>query len=387
MDIMPIIVDDIECSCMFRYSNKEDIYCIGSRKVDKYFFVNEKASKLYMEVISIMDGKHTIEQIKNINWLGEKLPVDVIEKIYQTCLKCNLITNDTYTDKKEFNEMEIIFKDIFKINILPFSNFCKKISNKVYIVIIVFMLCIMASSLLEIDQVIDILPWESITGDIRTLLYAALISSVSLVLHEISHTVAASKLGLSIKTAHLAVFAYMSLACYVRLPGIYFLKPKRRIAIWISGSFINFFLIAVAVILYKFMDGSGQLFLTTLIISNITIIISALVPFYISDGYFILATICKTPNLRKNIFINLKNIFYKRKVQLSSFLYIIYFLGTISFMFFSLVLMLPVVNNIIEKYQNDAGFINIVINNINIFIVLGILLISKMVRLLKIKFK
>lgn len=67
MDIMPIIVDDIECSCMFRYSNKEDIYCIGSRKVDKYFFVNEKASKLYMEVISIMDGKHTIEQIKNIN--------------------------------------------------------------------------------------------------------------------------------------------------------------------------------------------------------------------------------------------------------------------------------------------------------------------------------
>lgn len=49
--------------------------------------------------------------------------------------------------------------------------------------------------------------------------------------------------------------------------------------------------------------------------------------------------------------------------------------------------MLPVVNNIIEEYQNDAGFINIVINNINIFIVLGILLISKMVRLLKIKFK
>ena len=30
-------------------------------------------------------------------------------------------------------------------------------------------------------------------------------------------------------------------------------------------------------------------------------------------------------------------------------------------------LMFPVVNNIIEEYQNDEGFVSIVINNINIF--------------------
>lgn len=71
---------------------------------------------------------------------------------------------------------------------------------------------------------INIIPWEAVAGDIRTLLYTALISSVSLVLHEMSHAAVASKLGLSVKTAHLAVFAFMSLACYVRLPGIYFLK-------------------------------------------------------------------------------------------------------------------------------------------------------------------
>jgi len=387
MDIMPMIVDDIECSCMFKYSNKEDIYCIGSRKIDKYFFVNEKASKLYMEVISLMDGKHTMEQIKNIDFFGGKLNAGVIEKIYKTCLRCNLITNDTCTDKKEFNEMEIIFKDIFRINILPFSNFCKKISGNIYIIVILFMLCIIVSSLLKVNQVINTVPWEAVTGDIRTLLYAALISSVSLVLHEIAHMVVASKLGLSVKTAYLAVFAYMSLACYVRLPGIYFLKPNKRIAIWISGSFINFFLIAVAVDLYDSIGGSGRLFLSTIIISNITIIISALVPFYISDGYFILATICKTPNLRKNVFINLKSIFYKRKVELSSILYFMYFLGTISFMVFSLILMFPVIHRIINEYQNGVSFVNIIINNINIFVVLGVLLISKIVKLLKIKFK
>ena len=56
-------------------------------------------------------------------------------------------------------------------------------------------------------------------------------------------------------------------------------------------------------------------------------------------------------------------------------------------MFFSLMLMFPVVNNIIEEYQNDEGFVSIVINNINIFVVLGMLLISKKIRKLKIKFK
>lgn len=384
MDVMPIVVSDIECSLMFRHQNKDDIYCIGSSEADKYFFVNERASRLYMHVIALMDGQHTLDEIKNMQSSDEVIPLEAIDKIYHTCLKCNLIVNDNCQEKKEFNEKEIIFRDILKINIVPFRNWCRKIDTKAYVVMIVLMFCIIVTSFFSMGEVFRMIPWENVVGDVRTLFYAVMISSVSLILHEMAHAVAGSKMGLPIKTAHLAVFAYTTFACYVKLAGIYFLKPGKRILIWVAGSFMNLFLISTATLLFGLFGEQGQLFLSVVIVSNISIIVSAVVPFYISDGYFILSTICKAPNLRKNIFKNLKEFFLERKIHFVSFAYIIYFLGTIVFTGFSIVLVLfPMIHNIAIGVGEGGALTQIISDNINIVIVLGVLVISGTIKVYK----
>lgn len=46
-------------------------------------------------------------------------------------------------------------------------------------------------------------------------------------------------------------------------------------------------------------------------------------------------------------------------------------------------LMFPIIHNIINEYHNNASFIDIVINNVNVFVVLGILLLSGIIKVLK----
>ncbi|MCM1160873.1 MAG: M50 family metallopeptidase [Roseburia sp.] len=380
MCIMPKIIEDITCSLMFDYKNKENVYCIGSMEKDKYFFVGEHAVTFYMTIIKQMDGSCTLEDIKNKEQLKSGIPCEVIDKVYDVCLRCNLIKNIPYKEK-EFNEVKVTYKDLFKLNISSFSKWCKKIDLKVYTFVIILMAIIIIGSIFKISEIFQHICWNYVVGDIRSLIYAVIISTVSLILHELCHAIAGSKLDLPIKNVHFATFTYMTFACYVKLPGIYFLKPIKRIIIWLAGIFMNFFLIAVSIFMYDFMGEQGRLFLTMVIICNISIIISALIPFYISDGYFILSTISKAPNLRKNVFENIKNIFKKGKFYFSSWIYIAYFICTIIFSVFAIItIFFPILNNIFFAFMEGQTYRKIILDNINIFLVFITLIISNIIR-------
>ncbi len=380
MYIRPEIVEDIECCLMFDYKNKEGVYCIGSRDKDKYFFVNEKASKIYMDVIKQMDGNHTLEEIKRKEKQKSGISGELVDKIYDVCLRCNLIKNAS-SQTKEFNEVKAVYKDVFKVDISSFCEWCKKIDTKIYMIIIIFMLLIIGGASVKINQVVGNIPWNCVTGDFRVLIYTAVISTVSLALHELCHAVTGAKLGLPVQTAHIATFTYVTFACYIKLPGIYFLKPRKRVAIWMAGVFMNFFLIAVSIFMYDLPGEQGQIFLTTIIICNLSIIVSALVPFYISDGYFVLSTICKAPNLRKNIFQNIENLFKKRKIEFISWVYVLYFVCSILFIVVMVnIVVRPIVNNIHMALMEGDSFWEIVVQNINIAISIIALTISNIVK-------
>lgn len=378
-EFMPLIINDIECTLMFHYKNKEDIYCIGSKSADQYFWVKEKMTPAYMNIIRTFDGEHTIADVKR--FFCEVYDETHVDRIYDACLKCGFIANETKRAAKGFNELKATYKDVATINIDIINNICGKISNKIFSSVIMIMFLTIIIALLKVPAVIDKISWDQLSGDIRSLIYAGIVSTISVILHELFHAIAASKSGLNVSTAKIATFTYITFACYIKLPGIYFLKPSRRLMIWGAGIFLNLFLIAISLLRYPTDNEQGNLFLMVVILSNISIILSALIPFYISDGYYMLSTIFKAPNLRKDVFKNIKNLFSKERISFQSYIYMIYFFVSIIFMFvFVLYVIGPIILNIYSGLIKGISLYNIVWNNKNVFLVVLILFLSRIVR-------
>lgn len=386
MESMPLAIQDIESSILFKYSSKDNIYCVGSKSTNTYFFIKGEYTNIYMRILKQMNGKQTVGQIKE-KFITE-CPEGLVDKIYNTCLKCNLITNEKKKDEKEFDELKATYKDVLAINISRICQISNRISYKFYITIASIMVIIFAFALLNIREVFGMIPWGSVAGDLRVLIYSVLISSLSVFAHEMSHAFIAAKFGLPINTAQIATFTYFTFACYIKLPGIYFLKPIKRILIWSAGIFTNLFFIALSILVFNIVGSQGQLLLSMVIICNISTIFSAVVPFYISDGYFILSTLFKAPNLRKDVFTNITNFFKTGKLYFTSFIYLLYFIITIIFTIGVVgFILFPIIINIIRSLLVGISLKSLFLQYINIFIVVIALFVSKIIRLLIKKIK
>lgn len=111
---------------------------------------------------------------------------------------------------------------------------------------------------------------------------------------------------------------------------------KTRIKIWSAGIVSNLFLASLSIIIYNIMGQFGaseiisKLFLLSFYV-NFVLIISNLFPLLPLDGYFILSTLMKKPNLRKQSFVDFKNMVLGKKVKFKA-VYFIYFLLSIGIM-------------------------------------------------------
>jgi putative peptide zinc metalloprotease protein len=382
-EIKPIIVNDLKDSILFRYNNKEPLICIGSCEKDKYIFAEENRAVKYLVALRMMNGEKTLYEIKST--MANEYGDDCVDELYQACLKCGFILNDNSFVKQEFNELNVAYINVLAINISKVGSFFSKLPRKLYYAIFSCMLALICLAVYHVPNVLSEIPFNYVLGDARAILYAICISSIAVLFHEIGHFISAAQYGIPITTAQLSTFTFVSFACYVRLPGIYFLPPRQRCIIWISGVFVNLFFAACAILLFQNILGEQfHLFLSMLIICNISIAIYALIPFYISDGYFIVATLLKTPNLRKDVFANIIGFFKshsKHKMEFKSKVYLLYFILTVGFtiiitLFFAIPLLIVIIGNILS----GDSFSEVFLANINIFIGLGILVISQSIR-------
>lgn len=152
------------------------------------------------------------------------------------------------------------------------------------------------------------------------------ISIVSIFIHELSHAAVATKFSLVPSTMTIALYLYTSLVVYLKIPGLYTLSPKKRIAVWGAGMFINSLMVSIALWGYFFFNFSIFLLIAT---CNITLIIINLSPFLPLDGYFIMSTIFKEVNLRKKML----DIFKSKKLKKSNLFINLYLLISLILIF------------------------------------------------------
>lgn len=123
-----------------------------------------------------------------------------------------------------------------------------------------------------------------------------------LVLHELGHAVVARCNGVNVPEIGVMLYWFMPCA-YTNLSGITFLKSRgRRLIVLMAGSFTNFMLSGICLLLLEIVPPGVHEFLIWCAVSNITIIIMNMVFFIKLDGYFILEELMEVKNLRRNAF-------------------------------------------------------------------------------------
>lgn len=208
------------------------------------------------------------------------------------------------------------------------------------------------------------------------MLLLAINSTIMLFLHELGHMITAVKEGLTPNYITFSLYFYFTPIVYVSTPGIYTLKSDKRMQIFSAGIKMNLFLYSFFIMLVN-LTKQEIFFLFAL--PNLFRVVTNLSPFMPLDGYLMLTTILKKPNIRKNSFDLLKSFGKeKKKVQLPI---IIYTLISIIFIGFLLITQtLTFINNFKIAYNfGNTNFIKFIYQMRAYSILIIIILIKQLI--------
>lgn len=326
--IYPKTIGSIEINILF-HRKSGDIYCIGSRQSDRYIHAPAYEADIIYSTLQYMDGTLSLSEIQakvDLNPIyNNKVDVD---HIYHICLNAGLIEvadgEEVQHKTDEFELMLVNLKDFGLSKLYPFFH---KIAVFLPIIVTIMIGIDLVAFLLAFKEP-KIFPWNAVFSDTRALVYMWVIQLFSLVLHEFSHSIVGYRYGIKPKSFSIAVFYYCSLIFFIKLPGIYFKTPQERVKIWVAGMFTNLFLASFFYYLFLLSSGQLQVFAAVGVVSNILLILNNVMPFFYSDGYYLLSTLLKSPNLRKKSLFQFKKLI-KGKFTRDTIVYWIYLIVTV----------------------------------------------------------
>jgi hypothetical protein len=137
----------------------------------------------------------------------------------------------------------------------------------------------------------------------------------SVLWHEISHAVTGIHYGLLPSRVSVVGYLVIIPLFVIRIPGIYLIPPRQRIRIWAAGMWGSLGLAGIAAVAVRFAPVSlpWRQVLARIAFANGLVAFGNLVPFMVTDGYFILSTVCRQANIRRRAWVALKELVRSRR--------------------------------------------------------------------------
>ena len=279
-----------------------ELYVGANQNVTAY---NKATSKTYMigakeaQALSLMDGSRTIEEIQRE---CTYYTVDEVEKLAAAFAEIGFFTEG----KKKFNLWKLKFRILNPNNVLKAeSRFTHFLFRMIFIgcpILLamgagLYLARLANSSTPNLLSGMELLPltqfrlWDYV---LLLILFAVCLS-----LHEIGHVISARYYDVNVP--EVGVMLYFFLPCaYTNVSAIHLLKgKKKKILVLASGTFVNFGLIGVFLLLMSLIDSPHAVaILLCLIVVNLgTVFMNGMV-FLKFDGYYILEVLLNEPKLR-----------------------------------------------------------------------------------------
>ncbi len=335
----PCTVNDIQPYLLYEYKDKENKYAIGSISRDRFIEVNESSTPVVMKAIKLMDGSKSFDEIDKTVFETTGFLIKS-KDLYEILSRADLLL-EADNNKAEKSEFETLALKIFDFKIEKYKKFFSYLSFLAVPTLFIFVLLVIFTSIFVYSNG-NYLSSFSLLGFqdhyVRNFLIMFVVMALSVSFHEIAHGITASKYNITPKSFSISLYLYVSPIVYIRLPGLYAVKPLQRIHIWISGVVVNSLFACcglIASILLAKHDAS-QFYISICNYTwyiNLIFVIVNLCPLMPLDGYFILATIMKIPNMRKHSFAKLGKSLRNRKIKftISQLIYFILSLAVMSF--------------------------------------------------------
>jgi putative peptide zinc metalloprotease protein len=337
--LCPTLLKDVAVWPLFTHDDSQkDLYIVGNREVDRYVSVPAHKLPVVLKILELFDGQHSMESIEIQLYAETHKKVDV-RTLYKQLHENGLLLPVSGEIKKgdiERMSVRLVALDVEKI-FMAVNMLCGVLFPR--FVMMMFLLSAIGTPL-------AIARWEvfvhlfrnTIGGSLReeAFLYPVLLL-LSFLFHEVAHGIVGARYGIFAKRLEAALYLGFIPIVYLRIPGLYTLRPSERIKVWSAGIFwnVSFASFSVALSAWLPLPPAWRDMWLLVALTNYFIALSNLCPFLPTDGYFILSTLLKRHNVRSNAWKELATWAVARKHKFSS-IALSYLVGMLSVMGFTL---------------------------------------------------
>ena len=138
MSYKPIALNNISCSLLYHYDDKDDVYSIGNIEKDKYIEVKESNKDVILYVISQLNGKNTIDEVEQL--VREKLNCKINVQELVTILEKAALLEGVDETRVEKGEFDILSFKLVKCELLKYESIFRELQvlvNPVKVMVIV----------------------------------------------------------------------------------------------------------------------------------------------------------------------------------------------------------------------------------------------------------
>jgi len=379
-NIRPLAVNDIEAFRLFEYKNSDDIYCIGSVEKDKYIEVKESTKDHMLTCISYFNGRLTLEEIKSKLIKDHQLSLNV-EQLYELLEKSDLLV-DARPDKVERGEFENRSLQLAEVDITGISNYMKKIKlspKYLFGITSIFVLFGLFNIGNYLPQFTKFNMFHFTESYILSVAVVLLTMASSIMIHEFAHGIVASHYGLTPRKMVVSLYYYFSPVIYLKIPGLYTLSRGQRVKVWFAGVYTNLVIASMMSLVLPYLSGFMYQVGFMYLYMNFALIIINLFPLLPMDGYFMMVTIFKMPNLRKRSFSEFRK-FLKREKNNFNGIYIIYFILASSMLGYLILTQVMMIINSFMGYYSQTHSVWSGLMGVKVYLLIFMLVIVQRVR-------
>ena len=252
---------------------------------------------MILQALTYMDGNHSVSEIQaGMDRAYGRRVIDV-NKLIDICCDNGLLTGDEAPERSG-DEFHVMLTNLVTVNLDRFQVMLSAAAHAFRPIISCMILIVVTACLLVLIGRVEV-PWADLMTNPMTLPMVWGLQFLSILPHELAHAVVAKRYGLVPKSATLCVFYYLGLAVYVSTPGIYLQPPRHRLSIWLAGPFANISVASLFICFQAVVRGEvWSLFFAAGAFVNLGLAIGNMLPLLYSDGYYVVSTLLRVPNLR-----------------------------------------------------------------------------------------
>lgn len=283
----PQVVENIQRWLLF-----PDVYVIGSLALDRYISVPASKAAVVQDAVALFDGTRSVTEISEV-LTTRGLRIDVVG------LQARLADAGLLIDSRPAKEMARLGIELFEIPVAHLLTHCRQAIARSFGVLVGVSSLAMLAALLVVFSMPKQQPFLAGHTPVTYSIFGIGLF-LSMMLHELSHAVAAIHNGLLPTKIRVNAYLVIIPVFLLVIPGLYTIAPGKRIQVWLAGIWGSLTVGSAAVLAANFvaMPSLYADLLMKIAIANALIAAWNLFPFLPTDGYFIATTLMRRANIR-----------------------------------------------------------------------------------------